>query len=147
MTPDRLVLLDAIPLSANGKVDRKAVARLAGAERSDVDGPRTPLEQVVHLAWRRVLGLATLGRTEELFAVGGDSVVATAIVARLRELLDTRAVSVRALFAAPTVAGFAAELARTQPEPGRLEAVAEVAWEIESMSDADVLAAVEGERA
>ncbi|MFD4636958.1 salicylate synthase [Lentzea sp. NPDC058436] len=141
MVPDRIGVLDAIPLSANGKVDRKTVRTLVGeVSRDDLSGPETPLEKVVDLAWREVLRLERIGRDEELFAVGGDSVVATSIVSRLRELLDTRAVSVRSLFAAPTVAGFAAELIRTQQTPGRLEAVAELVWEIESMSDADVLA-------
>ncbi|GLZ42192.1 salicylate synthase [Actinokineospora sp. NBRC 105648] len=145
MVPDRIALLDAIPLSTNGKVDRKAVSALVSdPARDDSAGPETPLEKVVDLAWRQVLGLPRVGRDEELFAVGGDSVVATAIVSRLRELLDTRAVSVRALFAAPTVAGFAAELVRAQERPGRLEAVAELVWEIESMSDAEVLAAAGG---
>ncbi|MEU5692037.1 salicylate synthase [Actinosynnema sp. NPDC020468] len=146
MVPDRIVVLDRIPLSGNGKVDRKAVRALVGeVARDDTADPETPLERVVALAWREALGLARVGRDEELFAVGGDSVVATAIVSRLRDLLDTRAVSVRSLFAAPTVAGLAAELARTQDRPGRLEAVAELVWEIESMSDADVLAETRGE--
>ncbi|WP_231949533.1 salicylate synthase [Alloactinosynnema sp. L-07] len=145
MVPDRIVVLDAIPLSTNGKVDRSAVRRLIGdVAREDGAGPQSPLENVIDLVWREVLGLERVGRDEELFTVGGDSVIATAIVSRLRELLDTRTVTVRTLFAAPTVAGFAAELILAQDRPGRLESVAELVWEIESLSDDEVLARAEG---
>jgi mycobactin phenyloxazoline synthetase len=70
--------------------------------------------------------------------VGGDSVLATVIVSRLRETLDTDEVSVRMLFGAPTIAGLAAAMLRAASDPSRLEAVAEIVVQVESMSDDDV---------
>ncbi|WP_264763609.1 salicylate synthase [Frankia gtarii] len=151
MIPARAVVLAEVPLTANGKVDRAAVRAAvaaavgAGSAVGARPAPVGALESVIDLVWREVLGVDRLGTDEEFFAVGGDSVLATAVVAELRDRLDTAAVCVRALFAAPTVAGLAAELVRTQEQPGRLEAVADVVWEIESMSDEDVLIGLAGE--
>ncbi|SES40425.1 AMP-binding protein [Actinokineospora terrae] len=139
MVPDVVVAIDAVPLTANGKVDRGAVRTLVG-QPAAAGGPppRTALERVVALAWREVLEIDSVGVHDEFFRVGGDSVLATAVVAHLRSTLDTTEISVRALFGAPTVAGFAAELAKGQREPGRLEAVAELFWEIEGLSDDEI---------
>ncbi|WP_238009494.1 salicylate synthase [Dactylosporangium sp. AC04546] len=145
MIPERIVAVAALPLTANGKIDRAAVRVLveeAVAAESRDDAARAPasdLERVVELAWRDVLGTDGVSTTADFFAVGGDSVLAVNVVARLRDLLDTDTVSVRSLFAAPTVAGLAAELSRTQQQPGRLEAVAEVVLQIAAMSDDDVI--------
>nr|WP_083466067.1 salicylate synthase [Kibdelosporangium sp. MJ126-NF4]CEL12930.1 iron aquisition yersiniabactin synthesis enzyme (Irp2) [Kibdelosporangium sp. MJ126-NF4]CTQ98615.1 iron aquisition yersiniabactin synthesis enzyme (Irp2) [Kibdelosporangium sp. MJ126-NF4] len=139
MVPERIVLLDRVPLTANGKVDRRAVeAAVRTVEPGVGPAPSTPLERVVERVWCEVLGVDSVGADREFFAVGGDSVLATAIVALLRSTLDTRSISVRSLFAAPTIAGFAANLARGQENPGRLEAVAELFWQIEAMTDDEV---------
>ncbi|GLW90663.1 AMP-binding protein [Actinokineospora globicatena] len=139
MVPDVVVRLDSIPLTANGKVDRNAVRAVVG-QPAAAGGPlpRTALERVIALTWREVLELDAIGTGTEFFRVGGDSVLATAVVAHLRSTLDTAEVSARALFGAPTIAGFAAALAKGQREPGRLEAIAELYWEIEELSDAEV---------
>jgi len=154
MVPRTVVPLAEIPLTANGKLDRKAVRLLAadagGAET--VVAPRTPLEHVIALVWASVLELDTVGVTSSLFAVGGDSVLATVIVSRLRETLDTGEVSVRMLFGAPTVAGLAAAMLQASTEPDRLRQVAEIVLEVESMSEDEAaeavhqLASSEGER-
>ncbi|MDX6744047.1 salicylate synthase [Actinocorallia sp. A-T 12471] len=149
MNPSRIVALDALPLTPNRKVDRKAVAAALEAESGEAHGPAPSgaLEEVIALVWRQTLGLDRLGAREEFFAVGGDSVLATAIIARLRDMLDTASLSVRALFGAPTVAGLAAALVRDQARPGRLEEIAELVWEIESLSDAEVAALMDEEDA
>ncbi|ONI77952.1 salicylate synthase [Actinosynnema sp. ALI-1.44] len=139
MVPERIVLLERVPLTPNGKVDRKAVAAAVGpVERGSGPAPATPLERVIERVWCAVLGVDSVSSHAEFFAVGGDSVLATAIVTRLRSTLDTRSISVRSLFAAPTIAGFAETLVRTQEKPGRLEAVAELFWQIEDMTDDEV---------
>ncbi|ROO87217.1 mycobactin phenyloxazoline synthetase [Actinocorallia herbida] len=150
MVPGRITVLDALPLTPNRKIDRRAVAAALAAEAGGPDrgpAPSGALEEVIALVWRQTLGLDGLGAREEYFAVGGDSVLATAIIARLRDLLDTASLSVRALFGAPTVAGLAAALVRGQARPGRLEEIAAVVWEIESMTDAEVLALMDEEGA
>ncbi|MEV6243391.1 condensation domain-containing protein [Lentzea sp. NPDC051838] len=104
--------------------------------------PRTDLEKVVALVWADVLDVAEVGVTDEFFALGGDSVIATALITRLRESLDTSEISVRMLFAAPTVAGLAEKMLTAEEEPGRLAQVAEIYLEIEAMADEDVVAAL-----
>lgn len=105
--------------------------------------PRTDLEKVVALVWADVLGVAEVGVTDEFFALGGDSVIATSLITRLRESLDTAEISVRMLFAAPTVAGLAAKMLEAEEEAGRLAQVAEIYLEIEALSDEDVVSALE----
>jgi mycobactin phenyloxazoline synthetase len=136
MVPHAVVALETVPLSANGKVDRTAVRRLV-AERvgdgTDLVPPDSALERVLAGVFAEVLETGPVGVQTSLFALGGDSVLVTVIVSRLRELLDTDAVSARTVFAQPTVRGLAAAL--REREPDRIDAVAEVVDEIEALSD------------
>jgi mycobactin phenyloxazoline synthetase len=100
---------------------------------------RAVLERVRRVA--RLLQVAVaerVGVDDPFFAMGGDSVLATVIVGRLREALDSTEVTVRALFATLTVGAMAARLLADEAEPGRLEQVAEIYLEVESLSDSDV---------
>ncbi|HEY0573081.1 MAG TPA: non-ribosomal peptide synthetase [Pseudonocardia sp.] len=148
MVPDRVVVLDALPLTANGKLDRDAVRELverAGRPVTEQQPPRDGLEQAIALVWADSLRLAepgALGVTDDFFAAGGDSLRATTLISNLREALDTSAVSVRALFAAPTVAGLAERLRAADPT-GRLDKVAALYCEVAAMSDDEVAAALE----
>ncbi len=110
MVPSAFVLLPALPLTANGKVDRRALARLepAAAEppAGDLQAPRTPAEEIVAAAWREVLGIERVGLHDSFFESGGHSLLATRVVSRLREAFGVE-VPLRALFETPTVAGLA----------------------------------------
>ncbi|MCK9900693.1 salicylate synthase [Parafrankia colletiae] len=141
MVPDLVVTFEAMPLTANGKIDRRAVTaavRRAVGGSGDHTPPRSDLERVVHTVWREVLGITEFGVADEFFALGGDSVLATAVVRRLRDELDTTAVSVRSLFAAPTVATLADRIRAADTVPGRSERVATIALEIAAMTDEEV---------
>jgi mycobactin phenyloxazoline synthetase len=148
MVPDRLVLLDEVPLTANGKIDRRAVRaelEVAATDRADVDAPGDDLERAVQLVWAEVLEAspaATLGVTEDFFAVGGNSLLATTVVSALREALDTSAVSVRMLFGAPTITGLAQRIRAAEDSPERLDQIANIYCEIATMSDEQVTAAL-----
>ena len=87
MVPERIVVLDALPLSANGKVDRKAVAGLvddqAPPEPSD-SPPDGEVEVALAALWREVLEAPVVGRNSSFFALGGDSLRATQLVERIR---------------------------------------------------------------
>ncbi|WP_437561756.1 amino acid adenylation domain-containing protein [Sorangium sp. So ce542] len=110
MIPAAIVPLDALPLSANGKVDRKALpapAWGAAGELAARTAPRTGLEQAIAEVWRAVLGVDRVGAHDDFFAIGGHSLSATRAAARLRDVLGVD-VAVRSIFEAPTVARLAA---------------------------------------
>jgi mycobactin phenyloxazoline synthetase len=144
MLPRAVLPLERVPLSANGKIDRRAVRRLAAERVDDASAhvpPDSALERVVARVWEDVLGCGPVGVETPLFALGGDSVLVTVIVSRLRELLDTEALSARTVFAHPTVRGTAEALRAGDAE--RLDAVAEIVDEIESLSADEIDQALE----
>src|SRR5206468_885824 len=86
MVPQDWVVLDRLPLTAHGKVDRRA---LPVPERRAVGGtaPRTPLEEVLAGIFCQVLKLDQVGIEDDFFALGGHSLLATQVVARVRQTL------------------------------------------------------------
>ncbi|MFI7129703.1 amino acid adenylation domain-containing protein [Nonomuraea sp. NPDC050153] len=102
MRPDLLAALPRLPLSANGKVDRAAVAKLS-APAVPVEPPRGELEEAVAAIWADLLDLDEVGRHQSFFALGGDSLRATRLIEALRGRLGVT-ITLRELFAAPTVA-------------------------------------------
>ncbi|MBB2933785.1 mycobactin phenyloxazoline synthetase [Amycolatopsis bartoniae] len=138
MVPARVVVLDELPLTANGKVDRRTVATHWATGADDYVPPKSPLEQVIAKVWAEVLGVERVGLEDPFFARGGDSVLATMIVGRLREALDTTEVTVRTLFATLTVSAMAARLTADESTPGRLDQVAEIYLEVDALSEEDL---------
>ncbi|MCX4093336.1 non-ribosomal peptide synthetase [Nocardia sp. alder85J] len=142
MIPVRIEIVDSMPLTANGKLDRRAVAaRLEAGRADDLDSaPRTDLEAALADIVTAVVGLDRIGVHDDFYARGGDSVLATTVVARVREWLDCPGAVVADLFATRTVAGLAQRLSRREPD-GRLEAVARLYLQVAAMSDDEVTAA------
>ncbi|MCE7003591.1 amino acid adenylation domain-containing protein [Kibdelosporangium philippinense] len=138
MVPTRVVVLDAMPLTANGKVDRKVVAAHWAAETDTYVAPVSALEQVLAKIWAEVLGVERVGLDDAFFALGGDSVLATMIVGRLREALDTSEVTVRTLFATLSVGAMAARMQADESVPGRLGQVAEIYLEVDAMTEEEL---------
>jgi acyl carrier protein len=104
--PSAFVFLDALPLTANGKLDRKALPepdeQPSALERS-YTAPRTELENVVADIWAEVLRLPRVGVSDNFFELGGHSLLATQIVSRIREALRVD-LALRSLFEKSTVA-------------------------------------------
>ncbi|MFD4439543.1 amino acid adenylation domain-containing protein [Nocardia sp. NPDC058519] len=109
MVPAAVVVLDRIPLSAAGKIDRNALPAPEFATRTYRE-PATGLERTVAEVFAEVLGAERVGADDNFFDLGGNSLLATRLTARLGAAVDIR-VPVRVLFAAPTVAECAHEIA------------------------------------
>jgi acyl carrier protein len=108
MVPTSVVTVEALPLNANGKLDRKAVAALPAADE-DASGakayeaPRDPIEAAIAQVWAEVLKKEQVGIHDNFFDLGGHSLMAIRILGRLSRAFQIR-VPLRALFEAPTVA-------------------------------------------
>ena len=109
MVPSRMMMLDELPLTANGKVDRRALPDLECGRPEGMDEFVTPegrVEQLVAAVWEEMLGIQGVGAEDDFFSLGGHSLLATQVVARLRRVFGFE-VPLRQLFEAPTVAGLA----------------------------------------
>jgi amino acid adenylation domain-containing protein len=112
MIPASFVTLDALPLNANGKVDRRALPA-PGQERPELArryvAPRTAAEALLAEMWQDILGLERVGIEDNFFELGGDSIKGAIFVNRLQEQL-AEIVHVIVIFNAPTIAQLAAHL-------------------------------------
>jgi len=120
--PDLVVVLDHLPLTPVGKVDRNALPLPHWLSRDSGDPPRTPVEAAVAELAAAVLGRGRLGRTDDLRALGAHSLTMTQVAARLAGRFGV-ALPIRALLAEPTVAAIAAHVEKASAEP-TLEAAA-----------------------
>ncbi|MDR6594652.1 non-ribosomal peptide synthetase/type I polyketide synthase [Saccharothrix longispora] len=122
MVPSEFVRVDRLPLTAGGKVDRRALAALGRRERGS-DRPGTPLEETLAEVWREVLGTDAFGVHDDFFTVGGDSI----LVLRMRTEAEKRGLplDLDRFHAHPTVAALAAHLDAGPPAPARKIAVTE----------------------
>ncbi|GAA5099470.1 non-ribosomal peptide synthetase [Nocardia iowensis] len=116
MVPDALVVLDVLPLTPNGKLDRKALPAPEFTSTATFRAPSSPVEQAVAEVFAGLLGAKDIGLDDDFFGLGGNSLLATRVVARINEALDANLV-VRELFESPTVAALAARVV-----PGAAEA-------------------------
>ncbi|MBG0567779.1 non-ribosomal peptide synthetase [Actinoplanes aureus] len=115
MVPSLFVVLDALPVTVNGKLDGKA---LAEAERGAIEAqsflaPRTPTEEIVAGLFADVLGLDRVGLDQSFLELGGHSLLATRLIGRIRTTFGVD-FAVRALFEGPTVLGVVERLGRQE---------------------------------
>ncbi|HET6764330.1 MAG TPA: amino acid adenylation domain-containing protein, partial [Longimicrobiaceae bacterium] len=110
MVPAIVVLLPELPLTANGKVDRRALPAPDGSGAVDrYVAPRTETEHALAEIWAECLATGPVGVHDNFFELGGHSLVATRVVSRIREAMDTE-LPLRALFEAQTVGELAARI-------------------------------------
>ncbi|MFI1914793.1 amino acid adenylation domain-containing protein [Nocardia sp. NPDC020380] len=112
MVPAHVVLLDALPLNTNGKVDRAALPVPDFAGHTEYRAPRNPREEVLCALFTEILGIDHIGIDVSFFDLGGNSLLAVKLANRVRSTLGTR-LSFKTLFDAPTIARLAPRLAAT----------------------------------
>jgi hypothetical protein len=133
-----------LPLSPNGKVDRRALPppeRTADESETPYVSPRTAVEEVLADIWRKVLHLDRVGVNDNFFELGGHSLLATKVMTRARESFQTP-LTLRNILENPTVASFANAIIAQETKPGRAEKIARTIKKIESLSAAHVAQAL-----
>ncbi len=117
MVPSALVRIDSIPLTANGKVDYRALPAPDPSTRpAEHREPRGLVEQTVANVFGELLELPDIGAPDDFFALGGNSLLATRALSRIGDILDVT-IAVRVIFEAPTVADLAERITRLRAVP------------------------------
>ena len=106
LVPGVVVILDRIPLTRNGKLDVRALPVPTVGPSEAFVAPRTDAEVLVASVWSQVLGVETVGVLDNFFDLGGHSLMATRVIARIRSNVEID-LPIRALFTHPTVAALA----------------------------------------
>lgn len=137
MFPSWFVVLNSLPLTSTGKVDRKSlpapVSENLGLEQEYV-APRNPTEEIVAAVFAEVLQTDRVGLLDNFFESGGHSLLATQLASRLREIFQVE-VPLRGIFEDPTVAGVAATLLQEEGERLRVQRTAELMIKLAAVSD------------
>ncbi|MEH2195511.1 MAG: non-ribosomal peptide synthase/polyketide synthase, partial [Nostoc sp.] len=117
MVPNAFVLLESLPLTSNGKVDRLALPKLEldSTQLEKFVAPRTPIEEMLAQIWAQVLKLEQVGIHDNFFEIGGHSLLATQLVSRIRKIFKVE-LPLRELFATATVAQLARSLGQLQQQ-------------------------------
>jgi amino acid adenylation domain-containing protein len=102
MVPSRVIVLDSLPTTPNGKINRKSLPKPEAAQSSAWRPPRTPEEEVLCGLFAEVLRVKRIGLDDNFFEAGGHSLMATTLVSRIRRVLGAE-VSLRMIFESPTV--------------------------------------------
>jgi acyl carrier protein len=140
MFPSAFVTIKEIPLTANGKVDRRAlpVTEQIDAETSTAFiAPRTDMEELVAEIWRDTLELTQVGVESNFFQLGGHSLMATRVMNKIRERCGVE-LPLRVLFESPTVASLAARLEAAQPKYSELGRIYRILANVENIPEEDV---------
>jgi len=123
MLPSAFVLLDALPLSPNGKVDRRALPA-PDQVRPELEeafvSPRTPVEEEVASVWAQVLGVERVGVHDNFFELGGHSLLASQVISRLQQAFQVE-LPLRSLFESPTVAGLSEAIEKAKSSGAQLQ--------------------------
>lgn len=142
MVPAMLMELERMPLTANGKLDRKALPRVKVGRKNDYQTPRTAIEEALARIWTDLLKLPRISVYESFFDLGGHSLLATRLIARISR--DFRAeISLAEFFSGPTIAELAVFLQAREPRPGAMEKIATILNKVAKLSSQEIKSALE----
>jgi acyl carrier protein len=136
MVPSAFVLLDQLPRTPSGKIDRQNLPEpeaAAASQAEDYVAPRTPMEEKVAAIWADVLGVERVGIHDDFFALGGHSLLATQIIAQLRSDFAVD-LPLHSLFTDPTVESLSRVIFGLVADSGDVETESLLA-ELEQLSD------------
>jgi amino acid adenylation domain-containing protein len=140
MIPSVFVLLDEMPLTPNGKIDRRALPAPEDS-RPEIEqryvAPRNDIESALVELWQEVLGINTIGVSDNFFDLGGHSLKATRLLSKVRSIFRTE-LPLSAVFEATTVEALACALVEHEPKPGQTAKIAQVLKRIKSISPSDL---------
>jgi acyl carrier protein len=135
MVPTAFLVLDGLPLSANGKVDRGALPAPDAARpgvRKELVLPSTAEEKVLAGIWAQVLGVEQVSVDIPFFEIGGDSLLAVQLISRVRDTLRVE-LSLRDLFDSMTVAEMARQVVARETTPGQTRKLARILVIVQGM--------------
>jgi len=137
MIPSAFGLIDSMPLAPSGKIDRTALPD-AGKFRPQLDipytAPQTAVEKELTKIWAEVLSLNQIGIHDNFFDLGGHSLAVSRVISRVIQAFQLD-ISLKDLFASPTVASMAFLITRNQGNKASSEEIERVLYEIDSMSE------------
>ena len=140
MIPTVFVMLDALPVTPNGKIDRQALPRpdhSRPALAEDYVAPQTPVEVLLATIWAEVLKVKRVGIRDNFFALGGHSLLATMVIARINNQFHLE-VPLRSLFECQTVAALATLIDEQQGRQISTDALDSLLSDIEALSEQEV---------
>ncbi|HJQ69040.1 MAG TPA: amino acid adenylation domain-containing protein [Blastocatellia bacterium] len=145
MLPSSFMFLDDLPLTSNGKVDRRA---LPAPDRSAADlgagfvAPGTLIEEALAAIWSELLGLEKIGINNDFFDLGGHSLLASQVVSRVRDIFQIE-LPLRRFFLSPTISGLAAAVVEYSDDSCRVDKIADLYLSIVRASDDELEAALQ----
>ncbi|HEV3316175.1 MAG TPA: amino acid adenylation domain-containing protein [Candidatus Angelobacter sp.] len=142
MVPPVMVLMDEIPLTANGKIDYNILPLASSIGPSATHlyvAPRNAIEEQIAKACCDLLGVQRMGIHDDFFDLGGHSLLAMRLMTWVRETFQVEAASLRGFFETPTVAGLAALTITCEARPGQTEKIAKFLQQLDAMSPEEVM--------
>jgi hypothetical protein len=148
MIPALYVPLVALPLSPNGKVDRRALPAPQDVQQSSTEEqapPRDVIEEVVATIWMEVLHITHIGIRDNFFRIGGHSLLATRLILRLSRIFRVE-LPLHRLFETPTIAGLSAALLEYETIAGRTKKIALLRKRLDGLSEQDIQAQLQAKK-
>jgi len=140
MLPSAFVSMDSLPLTANGKVDRRALPNpdqsKLGSDKVFVPA-RSPAEEKLAAIWKEVLKVERVGIHDDFFELGGHSLLATQVISRIRSAFEVE-LPLRNIFETPTVAGLSEAIAHSQVQNRPAGEMERVLAEMEGLSEEEI---------
>jgi len=147
MVPSAFVLLDQMPLTPNGKIDRRALPapEISRSELEHYVAPRNDIEAALVDLWQEVLGVNPIGVTDNFFDLGGHSLKATRLLSKVRSIFRMQ-LPLSVVFEATTIESLAGALVQHEPKPGQTAKIARVLQRIKSIPSTELQDELERKR-